>query len=630
MCGIAGTYHFDPSHPADPALLRRMAEQIRHRGPDDEGYHVDRNVGLGFRRLAILDLSKAGNQPMANEDESVWIIFNGEFYGYREHQELLKQKGHRFRSRTDTETILHLYEEFGIDCLARIDGMFAFALWDGRTRELFLVRDRMGIKPLFYYTGKDRLVFGSEIKAILADPSVPREINPGALSGFLSFMTVPAPGTIYQNIFKLLPGHYLRISGSSHRCVQYWDIPTTINDSVTEEEACDSLTNILGSAVRNQLVSDVALGAFLSGGVDSSAVVAMMRKAEFPDIKTFSISFPGSAVDESVFARRVSQLMKSDHREFAVTPDLIETLPKLAWFFDEPFAVSSAFATYFLARLARQHVTVALSGDGGDELFAGYPFRYSMDRRFSSWKWIPQPVRRTSAGILGSIPPFGPSEWRDRLIKLKTYASYFRDDADHAYLRSFTFFNDRQQHDLLKGSNVSDPLNVLSKHYEKIDHQDIVNKRLYGDMKTSLVDEMLTKVDRMTMASSLEARVPLLDHRLVEFAAALPGRYKIRGRNGKRILKQALRPYLPSDILNRKKQGFTVPMASWFRNELFEFLNDHLSEETVRRRGFFDPAVVRRLLADHKSRKADNVGHLFVLLSFELWYRTFMEPGTKV
>ncbi len=630
MCGIAGTYHFDPSHPADPALLQKMTERIRHRGPDDEGHYVDRNVGLGFRRLAILDLSKAGNQPMSNEDGSVWIVFNGEFYGYREHQEFLKQKGHRFRSRTDTETILHLYEEFGIDCLTRIDGMFAFALWDNRTRELFLVRDRIGIKPLFYYAGIDRIVFGSEIKAILADPSVPRDINPGTLSGYLSFMTVPAPGTIYQNIFKLLPGHYVRISGSSYRSIQYWDIPTTVNESITEREACDALAGILGTAVRDQLVSDVPLGAFLSGGVDSSAVVAMMRHAGSPSIKTFSISFPGSQVDESVFARQVSQLMGSDHREFAVTPDLIDTLPKLAWFFDEPFGVSSAFATYFLARLARQHVTVALTGDGGDELFAGYPFRYSMDSRFSAWKWVPATLRRNTSDLIGGITPVGPPGLRDLLIKLKTYASYLRNDADHAYLKSFTFFDESQQRLLLRRESVPDPFNVLSRHYERVHHGDIVNRRLYGDLKTSLVDEMLTKVDRMTMASSLEARVPLLDHRLVEFAATLPGRFKIQGRKGKLILKQALQPYLPNAILNRKKQGFTVPMAAWFRHELFEFLNDHLSEETLRRRGFFDPRLVRRLLADHKDRRADNAGHLFILLSFELWYRTFMDPETKV
>lgn len=630
MCGIAGIYHFDPSHPADPALLERMTGQIRHRGPDDEGYHVDRNVGLGFRRLAVLDLSKAGNQPMSNEDGSVWIIFNGEFYGYRGHQEFLKQKGHRFRSRTDTETILHLYEEFGIDCLAKIDGMFAFALWDNRTRELFLVRDRIGIKPLFYYAGIDRIVFGSEIKAILADPAIPRDIHPDALSGYLSFMTVPAPETIYQNIFKLLPGHYLRISGNSHRCIQYWDIPTTVNESITERDACDSLAEILGTAVRDQLVSDVPLGAFLSGGVDSSAVVAMMRKAESADIKTFSISFPGSEVDESAFARQVSQLMRSDHREFAVTPDLIDTLPKLAWFFDEPFGVSSAFATYFLARLARQHVTVALTGDGGDELFAGYPFRYSMDHRFSRLRWLPGLMRRISSDLIGGVSPFGPPGLRDILVKLKTYASYFRDDADHAYLRSFTFFDQDRQRDLLQRENLPDPLNILSKHYEKAHHRDVVNKRLYGDLKTSLVDEMLTKVDRMTMASSLEARVPLLDHRLVEFAATLPGKFKIQGRNGKLILKQALQPYLPKTILNRRKQGFTVPMGSWFRHELFEFLNDHLSEETVRRRGFFSPPVVRRMLTDHRDRKADNTGHLFILLSFELWYRTFMDAETKV
>lgn len=628
MCGIAGTYWIDPSRPADETLVRRMTGELRHRGPDDEGYFTDRNIGLGFRRLAIIDLSRAGNQPMTNEDGSLRIVFNGEFYGYLEIARTLKAKGHVFRSKSDTETILHLFEEEGIGCLSKIDGMFAFALWDARRSEFYLVRDRLGIKPLYYYRDNDRILFGSEIKAILADPSVPRVLNEEALSDYLAYMTVPGPATIYRNIFKLPPAHYLHVAGSSVRQIQYWDIPTVVNEEITESAACETLEQLLGQTVRDQMVSDVPLGAFLSGGVDSSAVVAMMARGNAASVKTFAIAFPGSpADDESPVAQRVASLLHTDHRSFAVTPDLIDVLPKLAWYFDEPFAVSSAFATYFLARETRKHVTVALTGDGGDELFAGYPFRYSMDRRHAVASLIPAAIRRTVAGSLDGIGSIGPARLRDLLTKLRTYAGYLRDDADRAFVRSFTFFDEEQQRRVLTNGPARDPLQVLARAYRHASTRDRVNRRLYGDLKTTLPDEMLTKVDRMTMSSGLEARVPLLDHRLVEFVATLPGSMKIRGRNGKRILKQALRNHLPADILKRRKHGFNVPMASWLRKELFTFMTDLLSEDTIRRRGYFDPAAVQRLIDDHRNHRANNVGQLYILLSFELWHRAFMDSG---
>ena len=631
MCGIAGIYHFDPQRPVDASLLRRMTQQIRHRGPDAEGFHQGPNIGLGFRRLAIIDLSAAGNQPMCNEDESLWIVFNGEFYGFREHQERLKKAGHVFKSRTDTETVLHLYEEHGVECLQYLDGMFAFALWDRKTNDLLLVRDRLGIKPLHYAVRDSGILFGSEIKSILQDPTITRDIDEQALHDYLSFMTVPAPRSIYKGISKLLPGHYLRVHNGSVAIRPYWNLPTEPVSEMSRQDALGQLEDVLSRAVRSQLLSDVPLGAFLSGGVDSSAVVALMSEGTQEPVKTFAISFPGlEEYDESSHARDVSAMFSTHHMEFAVTPQLIDVLPKLAWHFDEPFAVSSAFATYFLAKMTREHVTVALTGDGGDELFAGYPFRYSMDARFARVGWVPRSVRSLVFGLVQHLPVFGTEPQRRFLTKARTAASFFTNDADEAFFRTFTYFDEPSKKALRasgqRGFAPATPsLDVLSRHYREAGKLDPVNRRLYGDLKTTLVDEMLTKVDRMTMAFGLEARVPLLDHRLVEFVMRLPGAWKIRGRDGKLLLKAAMSRFLPSRILERRKHGFTVPMDRWLREDLHEYLCDHLSEETVRRRGYFEPRVVQKLIRDHKEQKANNVGQLYTLLSFELWHRAFLD-----
>lgn len=630
MCGFVGIWHASPDRPVERGLLKAMTDTIIHRGPDDEGFFVDRNLGLGFRRLSIIDLSAAGHQPMCNEDGSVWIVFNGEYYGFQHVQQTLRARGHQFKSRTDTETILHLYEEEGIEGLAKIDGMFAFALWDGRKRELYLVRDRLGIKPLFYYTDGNRVVFGSEMKAILRDPSVPREIDNEALSHYLSFMTIPAPFTAYRNMYKLRPGHYLKITADGIADVCYWDLPSTVNEEASEESLAASLDELLGEAVRSQLVSDVPLGAFLSGGVDSSIVVAKMADGMREPVRSFSIAFPGMGDDdETPFARQVSTLLKTDHREFAVTPHLIEILPKLVWHFDEPFAVSSAFATYFLARMARENVTVALTGDGGDEVFAGYPFRYSQDARFQRIAWIPQPFRRLLFGAVEQMPVAGPAAMKEFLQWAKKGAGFFTHDADYAFFRTLSFFTETHKRLLVSDKDrfaqCRPSFDILDEHYRRRAGQDPVSRRLYADIKTTLADEMLTKVDRMTMASSLEARVPLLDHRVVEFAARVPARYKLHGREGKLVLKRSAAGYLPSEILHRRKHGFNVPLDKWLRGELFPFMTDLLSEETLKRRGIFDARSVGRLIADHREHRANNVGQLYILMNFELWQRQFLD-----
>lgn len=396
-----------------------------------------------------------------------------------------------------------------------------------------------------------------------------------------------------------------------------------------------ALGSHLERSVSTQLISDVPLGAFLSGGVDSSAVVGMMRKDPTRDIRTFSISFPDlGGHDESSFARTMASHFRTTHRNFDVTPDLIDVLPRLAWHFDEPFAVSSAFALFFLARMAREHVTVALTGDGGDEVFAGYPFRYSMDERFDRMSWVPESLRRLGADAAGQIPAFGNAALRELLIKVRTYASFFRSDADEAFFRTFTFFDERSKQALyalgFNASAMPATLDLLRSRTAQAKGADRVNRRLWVDIGSTLVDEMLTKVDRMTMASSLEARVPLLDHRLVEFAMTIPGDMKIQGRAGKLPLKRVLQGLVPDHILARRKHGFTVPMGHWLRNELSSFMRDLLSEETVRRRGFFSPEAVTRLMDDHQKRRANNEGQLYILMNFELWYRIFIERSISV
>lgn len=631
MCGITGIANFNSGPQVEEWLLKRMTSQLAHRGPDSEGVHLDAGVGLGFRRLSIIDLSAAGDQPMSNEDGSVWIVFNGEFYGYEQHRSPLEAAGHRFRSRSDAETVLHLYEEHGIGCLDKIDGMFAFALYDARKRELFLVRDRLGIKPLFYWMDDTKLVFGSEIKAILEHPDVRREPDPVALHDYLTFMTVPAPRTMFEGIRKLLPGHYLHLKEGVATERQYWEVPQDIDEGMDEKVMTERVRELLAQAVRSQLVSDVPLGAFLSGGVDSSAVVAMMNAAGTGATRTFAISFPGiGGFDEGPYARKVSGLFHTQHREFSVTPGMAEILPLLVWHFDEPFAVSSAFATYFLARMTRQEVTVALSGDGGDELFAGYPFRYSMDDRYASHARMPRSFWRLAARMAGALPAFGTTSMRESLIKLRMYPRFFTDDADHAFFRTFTFFDEKEKRALyarpdLRDGDIRASIEVLNDHYRRYRESDPVNRRLFADLQTTLVDEMLTKVDRMSMASSLEARVPLLDHRLVEYVSRIPGRMKIRGREGKLPLKKALEGILPHEILHRKKHGFNVPMDTWLRGELREMMLDLLSTDRVRQRGLFRPNVVQRVIDDHLTLKANNGGALYLLMNLELWFQMYMD-----
>ncbi|MEO8208928.1 MAG: asparagine synthase (glutamine-hydrolyzing) [bacterium] len=640
MCGIVGIYNFDKNNLVNKTLLKSMTDEIRHRGPDDEGYYIDKNVGLGFRRLSIIDISINGHQPMCNEDESVWIIFNGEFYNFQDYRNELEAKGHRFKSRTDSEVIIHLYEEYGEKCIEKINGMFAFCIYDKKKQQVLLARDRIGIKPLYYFLDNSRLIFASEIKAIIKDPSIQRNINYNSLSNFLTNHVIIGEDTIFNNIHKLLPGHFLKIENNKIQIKEYWDLNFT-NDFISCDENffVEKIDELLSSSVNLQLISDVPLGVFLSGGVDSSGVVAYVDKIKGRKNKTqsFSISFIGSKYDESRYAREVSKLYQTIHTEFDLKMDFIKSVPKIVWHLDEPFSDSSAFATYHLAKMARDYVTVVLTGDGGDEIFAGYPFRYSMDRRFNRVNFVPEVFRSSAYNLSKLFPSIGSKELKKKISDTKQYLKYLSKDSDTAFLLSFSIFDEKEQEKLLQEKilekiNLAEEIERVRKYRNSHNGSsaNILQQRLYYDIKTMLPDQMLTKVDKMTMASSLEARPPILDHRLVELAMNIPSNFKIKNRNGKLILKKTFEKYLPKEILYRKKSGFNVPIEEWFRKDLKEYARGILSEESIRKRGLFKYSYIDKLFDDHSKFKTNNASKIFTLISLEVWFQIFIDKTISI
>jgi asparagine synthase (glutamine-hydrolysing) len=627
MCGIAGIVHFHGESRASEALVRRMTELLAHRGPDDTGIYTSGPVSLGHRRLSIIDLSAGGHQPMANETGSVWITYNGECYNHRDFVAGLQARGHRFRSTSDTETLLALYEEQGPEFLSRIDGMFALAIWDARRRRLLLARDRLGIKPLLYYHDREHLVFASELKALLADRSVPSEISDVALADFLHLMSIPDPEGIFRGVRKLLPGHYLVVEDGRVREEAYWEVP--MMEPAREiglGAASQEFEAMFRRAVTSHLLADVPVGAFLSGGVDSGAVVAMAAGNSAKPMMSFASTFRGlSEFDESPYARQVAALYGTEHHEFDLTPNLVEALPRIVWHADEPFAISSALPLYFLAQLARQHVKVVLTGDGGDEVFAGYTWRHvdfgeagagpaARWRRLARWLLHGLTGRRQPAEAVVAAGSAG---------------------RDESYVRSFCCYQAEELDGLLT-SEAAERIrrtwadNITQRYYDRFVTADQLRRKLYTDLKSTLVSEMLTKVDRMTMASGLEARVPFLDHHLVEWAFQIPSAHKMRGREGKLVVKKAMEQYLPSDLLYRPKHGFNVPMSVWMRRELREFVRDSLAEETVRRRGLFRPDRVTRLVGDHLDGRTEASNKILVLLMIELWFERFVDRRAEL
>ena len=623
MCGIAGQVTGD-RRPVDGRVIAAMGARLRHRGPDDQGVYLKGHVGLAHQRLSILDLSPAGHQPMSNEAGTIWLVFNGEIYNHEELRGCLRTP-RRFRSRTDTEVLLYLYEDYGLRCLELLRGMFAFAIWDERTQRLLLVRDRLGKKPLFYSVRNGTLSFASELKALLVDGPRP-DIDPVALHHYLTFQYVPAPLTIFQGIRKLLPGHALvyedgKLSESAYWSLRYDDKPPRRRDDEYREE----FTSLLREAVRLRLMSDVPLGAFLSGGVDSSSVVALMSQAGAQPVKTFSIGFKEDAFNELPYARVVAEQFKTEHHEFVVEPSAVEIMPTLVRVYDEPYADSSAIPTYYLSQLCRQFVTVALNGDGGDELLAGYPrYQFSpFDRIASRWLGAGRGTgirralgRLASAGVAGG-------GWLSRLERVTAPFS-------RTYLRRICYFSPEEKQRLyrpefseaVRGQESGD---LLDRWFDEAPASELLDRLLAVDTRSYLPDDLLVKVDRATMAHGLEARSPLLDHKLVEFAATLPVDCKLRNGQSKYLLKSSMRGILPDRILDRDKQGFGVPIDRWFREECREFVRDTLLSSRSLQRGYFRPERMQALIETQEAGACSYGSRVYALLMLELWHREYAD-----
>jgi asparagine synthase (glutamine-hydrolysing) len=629
MCGIGGKLYFDQARPVEPEVLERMNAAQAHRGPDDSGIYCQGAVGLAHRRLSIIDLSPAGHQPMANEDGTIWIVFNGEIYNFQALRLRLAERGHRFRSRTDTEVLLHLYEEYGVDCLQFLRGMFAFAIWDAPRRQLFLARDRLGKKPLCYQQDAEALRFASEAKAILQDPAVEPQPDPVGVSRYLTYGYVPSPGSAFQGMRKLPPAHYLLFREGKTEVVRYWQLRRSQKLHRPEGEWCREILARLEEAVRLRLVSDVPLGAFLSGGIDSSAVVAMMSHASGGVIKTFSIGFDEPEYDELRFARQVAERFGTEHHELVVRPDATAILPKLAWHYDEPFGDSSAVPTYYVAQMTRRHVTVALNGDAGDEDFGGYD-RYVASLLAASFDRLP------GARLLRRAIRWGLRLWPQggRRTSLLSRGRRFLDGLtelpERRYARWFChFYGDRKDElcspEFRAAWGEDDALEVLLRAYRESDATDFLDATLGVDAALYLPDDLLVKVDIASMAHSLEARSPFLDHEFMEFAATIPSNLKVRGRVKKHILKRALSGLLPDEILHRPKMGFGMPIDHWFRHELRDLAYDTLLGPRCLARGYFRPEALRRLLDEHTRGTANWHYLLWTLLMLELWHRTYVD-----
>jgi asparagine synthase (glutamine-hydrolysing) len=624
MCGIAGMVQTHPDGLVDHATIRRMCDSIVHRGPDDEGIFVKAGVGLGMRRLSIIDIA-GGHQPVFNEDKTVWIVFNGEIYNFPELRSELEKRGHLFSTHSDTEVIVHLYEDLGADCVTKLRGMFAFALYDERRGKLLMARDRLGKKPLHYALVNGRLLFGSELKAILAVAPELAKVNNEALLQYMYFGYIPDPITSFLPIQKLPPGHLLEFEGGQVRVRQYWDLPEYGTHKPRSEEEClEELEWRLAEAVRIRLISDVPLGALLSGGTDSSTVVALMARASSKPVKTFSIAFSHDDFNEAHYARIVAKRFGTDHHELVMEPNILETVEMLTNSLEEPFGDSSMLPTYYVSCMARKHVTVALSGDGGDEIFAGYDryaihLRRQIFERIPRWAWrmyrelvyplLPQNTRGRKFSYNVSLP------WRERYVDGISFVPSIE--------RDMPLLSDQFLEVLRMGCN---PENVMYRCFDQAAAKDPISQMLYVDTKTYMVADILTKVDRMSMATSLEVRVPILDHLFVEWATGLPAEWKLRGGQQKYILRKlAERVGVPREALYRPKQGFAVPLVHWIRSELKDLIMTVLLEPRTLQRGYFNPEGVRRLLDEHFQGRRDHSDGIWRLLVFELWHRNFLE-----
>ncbi len=633
MCGICGIISVSPEERFDPSAIDRMRETLHHRGPDDAGRYLAPGAALGHRRLSIIDLRPEGRQPMSNEDGTLWIVYNGEIYNFAEHREWLIERGHRFRSLTDTEVILHLYEELGEECLERLRGMFAFAIWDQRRRALFMARDRVGKKPLFYLWNGRHLIFGSEPKAILAYPGVEAAADPAALNLYLAFGYVPGPLSAFRGINKLPAGHFLTLRDGRVEVKRYWQLDYLPKLKIGPAEAREEIVRRLSEAVKLRMVSDVPIGALLSGGIDSSAVVALMTRHSSRPVKTFSIGFREKDYDETVYARMIAQRFHTEHHELQIEPDALEIIDRLVWHYNEPFADPSALPTLYLCKMAREQVTVALNGDGGDENFAGY-VRHSVMLLASYVGWMPAAGRQSIGHVMAMLfRLFGPAGRlkRHRQVLPET----FRIDPRDAYASLLTQANRFHREALYSPEfarevDPSAPEDCVHALQSARGVRGTIDSMLNVDVNLYLPDDLLVKFDIAAMSYGLETRSPMLDQEFMEFVARLPARLKMNTITRKLSLKKAMRGILPDEILFRRKMGFGVPLDHWFRGEkMGGYLRDHLLDARSSSRGYFNRGYIELLIEEHTKGRRQWQYLLWNLLMLELWHRAFIDQAAQ-
>jgi asparagine synthase (glutamine-hydrolysing) len=630
MCGICGIINYRDSGEGNEQRIRSMCRAMLHRGPDDEGIYAAGSgpfAGLGHRRLSIIDLSAHGHQPMANEDGSLKLVCNGEIYNYRSLREDLEARGHRFNSNSDNEVILHLYEEYGEELVTFLRGMFAFALYDEKSRKLVLARDRIGKKPLLYYSDDRHFCFASEFNALLSSGLIPREIDRRAIDHYLTFGYIPAPLTAYRNVRKLPPAHMLTVQGDHRALKKYWELDYTAKIRISEEDAAAEVLRMLKEAVGIRLCSDVALGAFLSGGIDSSAVVALMARVSGAQVKTFTIGFEEQDYSELTYARNIARMYATDHHEFIVKPDAIEVLPELVERYGEPYADSSCIPSYYVAKETKQFVTVALNGDGGDESFAGYERYQAMCiaenyRRFPAW------VRGVVDGA-GHILPDSINP-RNRIRKVKRFLNAINLPAARRYLKWVSIFDDEAKKQLLsddfdRARAEGDPASLMAGYMDREQADNTVDRLLMTDVSSYLPGDLLVKMDIASMARSLECRSPFLDHKLMEFCASLPAHYKLKGGTKKYILRKAITGLVPRENVERSKMGFGVPVGKWFRTRLQGYLRDIVLSPEALKRGYFKADAVASMVELHSCGKRDYSFQLWSLLMLELWHKRFID-----
>ena len=627
MCGIVGFVNKD-GRAVGRGTIEAMNDAIVHRGPDEDGFYIHENVALAMRRLSIIDLA-SGRQPIHNADKTKWIVFNGEIYNYQELREDLEKRGHKFYTRSDTEVVIHLYDEFGVDCLQHLRGMFAIAIWDETEKSLFLARDRVGKKPILYsHQANGDLIFGSEFQALLKHPSITREVDYEAIDSYMSYLCVPAPQTAFKQIRKLEPGHWMRWKDGEIKMERYWLPDFSKKIKITEEEAIIETTRILRESTKMRMISEVPLGAFLSGGVDSSIVVALMAQESSIPVKTFSIGFEEQDFSELKYAKRVAEHVGAEYHEFIVRPNAAEVIPLLVEHYGEPYADSSAIPTYYVSKETRKHVTVALNGDGGDESFAGYE-RYMAMEIAEVYKRIPKPLRKAFIETPINFLPSSEVK-KTRIRDVQRFLTSANEDVSARYFRWMSTFKPAVKPDIYTkdfAAKVSQQNTgaLLDQWFDRANGLGILDSTLLTDQMTYLPNDLLVKVDIASMANSLEARSPFLDHKLIEFAATLPESLKMNRFRTKSLLKKVAARLVPPEVIYRRKMGFGVPVGKWFRSELKDYVRDVLLSERSLKRGIIKPEKIEQYVNEHTSGQFDHAFPVWSLLMLELWFQRFID-----